>query len=200
MLRTSAHWPAVVAWAFERDGGGRALGFTGAHYLVSLDEPGLRRLLLNSILWTAGIDVPAGGARSGLIDAARTTADESRRRKVVEAVVMRPGDDKVVEFPWGRLTWYVSGELGNSDTLTVGQAVIRPGQQNPRHYHPNCDEVLHVLKGRILHSMGDRTVEMGVGETVSIPTGVHHNARNIGTEDAVLAISFSSADRKVINE
>ena len=84
--------------------------------------------------------------------------------------------------------------------MTVGEAVIKPGQQNPRHYHPNCDEVLHVVRGRILHTMGSRQAEMSTGDTVSIPTGVHHNARNIGTEDAVLAISFSSAHREVIGE
>ena len=31
---------ATVAWAYERAGGGRAFGFSGAHYLVALDEPG----------------------------------------------------------------------------------------------------------------------------------------------------------------
>ncbi len=191
---------AVVSWAFERGDGGRAVGFTGAHYLVSLDVPELRRLLLNAILWTARIEVPAGGVRSGLPDAAQAAAEASRRRRIVDAVVTRSVDHKVVEFPWGRLTWHASGELGNSDTLTVGQAVIRPGERNPRHYHPNCDEVLHVLKGRIRHTMGDRTVEMGEGDTVTIPTGMLHNATNIGEVDAVLAISFSSADRKVVNE
>jgi quercetin dioxygenase-like cupin family protein len=35
---------------------------------------------------------------------------------------------------------------------------------------------------------------------VSIPAGVRHNAKNIGTEDAVLAISYSSATRKVVGE
>lgn len=192
--------PSTVAWAFEREGGGRSFGFSGAHYLIALDEPGLRRLLLNSILWTAGTEVPEGGVRTGLADAAHETAEAARRKKVIEAVVTRSMDNKIVNFPWGQLTWYASGELGNSDTLTIGQAIIRPDQQNPRHYHPNCDEVLHVLKGRILHSMGDKVVEMNEGDTVSIPTGVHHNARNIGAEDAVLAISFSSADRKVVNE
>lgn len=191
---------ATVAWAYERDGGGRAFGFSGSHYLVSLDETGIRRLLLNAILWTAGVDVPAGGVRSGLPGAAQAAADQSRRKKVVEAVVTRLIDHKVVEFPWGRLTWHASGELGNSDTLTVGQAVIRPGERNSRHYHPNCDEVLHVLKGRIRHTMGDRTVEMSEGDTVTIPTGMLHNAENIGNVDAVLTISFSSADRKVVNE
>jgi mannose-6-phosphate isomerase-like protein (cupin superfamily) len=81
-----------------------------------------------------------------------------------------------------------------------GEAVIKPGQENPRHFHLNCDEVLHVLKGHILHTMGDKSVEMNEGDTVSIPAGVHHNAKNIGTENAVLAISFSSADRQAVGE
>jgi quercetin dioxygenase-like cupin family protein len=84
--------------------------------------------------------------------------------------------------------------------MTVGQAVIKPGQENPRHFHPNCDEVLHVFKGDILHTMNDRTVEMHAGDTVSIPAGVMHNAKNIGNEEAKLAISFSSADRQVVGE
>lgn len=196
---------STIAWAFERDNGGRSFGFSGGHYLVALDEPALRRMLLNAIFWTARIDVPKDGVRSGLPDAATRIAEQARRatavkRTVTEAVVARPAENKVVEYPWGRITWYVSRELGNSDTLTVGQAIIKPGRENPRHYHPNCDEVLHVSKGRILHTMGDRTVEMLEGDTVSIPTGVRHNARNIGTQDAVLAISFSSADRKVVGE
>lgn len=60
----------TVAWAFERRDGGRAFGFSGAHYLASLDEPMVRTLLLNAILWSAGLDVPAAGVRSGLPDAA----------------------------------------------------------------------------------------------------------------------------------
>lgn len=197
---------STVGWAFERGDGGRAFAFSGAHYLVSFDEPAMRRLLLNAIFWTARLEVPQAGVRDALpADAARKAAEqarpaETRDRAIAEAIVTRPSQNKVMEQPWGRLTWYVSGELGNSATLTVGQAIIRPGRENPRHYHPNCDEVLRVARGRILHTMGDRTVEMSVGDTVSIPTGVPHNARNIGTEDAVLDISFSSADRKVVGE
>ena len=54
----------TVAWAFERDGGGRSFGYTGAHFLAALDDPSLRTLLLNAIFWTAGIDVPTRGVRS----------------------------------------------------------------------------------------------------------------------------------------
>lgn len=191
---------STVAWVYDRADGGRAFGYTGAHYLAALDQPSVRKLLLNAIAWTAHVDVPADGVRSLHPDAAAQAAKEGAAKKVLDAVVTRAADNQVIEQTWGKLTWYVSAQLGNSDTMTVGEAVIRPGQENPRHYHPNCDEILRVVRGRILHSMGSRQVEMSAGDTVSIPMGVRHNARNIGTEDAVLAISFSSAHREVIGE
>jgi quercetin dioxygenase-like cupin family protein len=84
--------------------------------------------------------------------------------------------------------------------MTVGEAVINPGQENALHFHPNCDEVLHVEQGRILSTAGDSSVELKEGDTVSIPAGVRHKAKNLGTSPAVLAISFSSPDRQVVNE
>jgi quercetin dioxygenase-like cupin family protein/type 1 glutamine amidotransferase len=196
-----------VAWAFEREDGGRAFTFTGFHYLTGLDDPALRKLLLNAILWTAKIEVPKDGARTAApADAARKLISQELAlangpaKTIDEAAVRRPTDYQAIDYPWGHLTWYVSRELKNSDVMTVGEAVIKPGQENPRHFHPNCDEVLHVLKGRILQSMGDKKVEMHEGDTVTIPAGIHHSARNIGTEDAVLSLSYSSADRQTIGE
>ncbi len=198
---------STVGWAYERADGGRSFGYTGAHYLRSFDEPALRKLLLNAIFWTARREIPVAGIRDALPAnaAAQRAATPAgpvpvRERAIREAIVTRPSQNQVLEQPWGRLSWFVSGALGNSETLTVGRALIRPGQSNPRHYHPNCDEVLRVARGRILHTMGDRSVEMNEGDTVSIPMGVPHNARNIGTVDAVLDISFSSADRQVVGE
>jgi quercetin dioxygenase-like cupin family protein len=118
----------------------------------------------------------------------------------MRATVSRTDDYEVETMPWGRLVWMVAGRLGNSETMTVGRCHIRPGQQNPRHHHPNCDEVLHVLTGSIEHSAGDSLVEMTAGDTVSIPAGVVHNARNVGSVEAVFLISFSSADRRTIGE
>lgn len=106
----------------------------------------------------------------------------------------------VEEQGWGRLEWMVSGALGNSSTMTIGRCYIRPGQQNPRHHHPNCDEVLHVLQGSIEHSLDDRLFPMGPGDTVSIPAGMVHNARNVGTDEAVFVIAFSTPDRQVVGE
>lgn len=114
------------------------------------------------------------------------------------AIITKPADYKTISMECGDLTWFVSGELGNSAAMTVGRSIIRPGEANPRHYHPNCEEVLHVLQGRILHTIDDREVELHEGETISIPPNVVHNARNIGATDAVLFICFSSADRETV--
>jgi quercetin dioxygenase-like cupin family protein len=116
------------------------------------------------------------------------------------AFLVRKEDCIIEDHDWGHLVWMVSGRLGNSETMTVGRCHLNPGQQNPRHYHPNCDEVLHVLRGSIEHSCGVEVFPMQAGETVSIPTGVVHNARNVGTEEAVLLIAFSSAHRQVVGE
>jgi quercetin dioxygenase-like cupin family protein len=113
---------------------------------------------------------------------------------------LRTADQHVIEqMPWGRLEWFVSARIGNSETMTVGVCVLEPGAQNSRHFHPNCDEVLRVLKGRIVQTWDDQEHEMGVGDVISIPSGVTHNARNIGRETAELAICFSSAYRETVD-
>lgn len=116
------------------------------------------------------------------------------------AVVSRGEDHLVEEQPWGRLVWMVAGRLGNSTTMTVGRCYIDPGQANPRHHHPNCDEVLHVLQGTIEHSADDERVRMGPGDTISIPSGVVHNATNVGEDQAIFVISFSAPDRQTVGE
>lgn len=53
---------AIVSWLYERPGGGRSFTFTGCHLHRSFAEPGYRRFLVNSILWTASVDIPPSGA------------------------------------------------------------------------------------------------------------------------------------------
>lgn len=175
----------VVAWAYERPAGGRAFGFTGLHFLEALHRPQIRQLLVNAIAWTAHMDVPANGV--AIVEPV-----------VAVASVTRAAGDKVIANPWGELRWYTSAEMGNSRTMTTGVARLKPGQSNPRHFHPNCDEILHVVSGKIRHTMNEVSVEMAAGDTISIPQGVLHNATNTGTEDAVLAVSFSTAYREAV--
>lgn len=114
------------------------------------------------------------------------------------AIIKRAGEAATVPMESGALTWFASRQLGNSGAMTVGRATLPPGGMNPRHFHPNCEEILHVLQGSILHTMDDEEAAMSAGDTVTIPANVVHNARNTGDKDAILFICFSSADRETV--
>ena len=117
-----------------------------------------------------------------------------------ETMVLKAKESVVEEFDWGKIYWFVSRKLGNSDKMTLGKCIIKPTCENPRHRHPNCEEVLHVLAGKIMHYVEDKYFEMGTGDTITIPSNLLHSAKNIGTEDAILIIAFSSADRQTDGE
>lgn len=54
-----------VAWAYDRPNDkGRGFGFTGAHNHVSWQDDNFRKVVLNAIAWTAGLDVPKKGVSS----------------------------------------------------------------------------------------------------------------------------------------
>lgn len=53
----------VVAWATDRKDGGRSFGFTGGHFHTNWGQDDFRTLVLNSILWSAKLEVPSEGAK-----------------------------------------------------------------------------------------------------------------------------------------
>ena len=60
--------PQVMAWACERPDGGRGFGFTGGHYHHNWSNDDVRKLVLNAILWTAKVEVPAEGVACQVTD------------------------------------------------------------------------------------------------------------------------------------
>ncbi len=89
--------PQVVAWTVVNAGGARGFGFTGGHTHRFWYDDNLRRLVVNGLVWTAGLEVPAAGvalpsptaplyatldeaiARGDLADAHRQLAAEPAR-------------------------------------------------------------------------------------------------------------------------
>jgi len=51
----------VVAWAVEREDGGRGFGTTMGHFYANWKDENYRRLMLNAVVWAAGAAVPEGG-------------------------------------------------------------------------------------------------------------------------------------------
>ena len=52
----------MVCWAYERPEGGRSFCFTGLDAHAAWSVSGVRQLVVNGILWSAGLAVPAAGA------------------------------------------------------------------------------------------------------------------------------------------
>jgi hypothetical protein len=62
----------VVAWGFQRPGGGRSFAFTGCDLHRNWGVEGQRRLVTNGVLWSAGIELPKDGAPVPLAGGALT--------------------------------------------------------------------------------------------------------------------------------
>jgi len=115
----------------------------------------------------------------------------------MEKIVLKSSENegKRKDTNWGSLTWLASSEIGNADDLTVGRVVIKKGMSNPRHIHPNCEEILYLLKGKLDHSVGDDSHVLEAGDTISVKANIPHHADNIGNEDADMIVIYSSAER-----
>ena len=120
----------------------------------------------------------------------------------MKSFALRPrASAETLTFDWGQLDWFADGPSDSSDHLTVGQCTLKPGQQNPRHYHPNCEEVLHLVTGSIDHYVEDEGwLPMKPGDTITVAANVWHQARNTGDGPATMIICFSSAHRETVGE
>jgi type 1 glutamine amidotransferase len=65
-VRTNKGAREVLAWAYERPGGGRGFGCTGAHFHANWGNDDFRTLMLNALAWTAGLEVPSDGLASAV--------------------------------------------------------------------------------------------------------------------------------------
>ncbi|MFO0879481.1 MAG: ThuA domain-containing protein [Gemmataceae bacterium] len=61
--------PEHVMWATQRKDGGRGAGFTGGHFHRNWKDDNFRKVVLNTMLWVAKVDVPAEGVASTVSDA-----------------------------------------------------------------------------------------------------------------------------------
>lgn len=63
-VRAMKGQPQHVAWASEREDGGRGFGFTGGHFHWNWADPNFRKTVLNAIVWISHEEVPKNGVES----------------------------------------------------------------------------------------------------------------------------------------
>ena len=57
--------PELVAWVYERPGGGRGFGFTGMHAHWTWAQDGFRTCVLNALVWIAARTCPTAASPPG---------------------------------------------------------------------------------------------------------------------------------------
>ena len=72
----------TVMWAIEREDGGRGVGFTGGHFHKNWANDQQRNLILNTILWMAGAEVPEKGVQSEPVNEEEINANLDQKKKM----------------------------------------------------------------------------------------------------------------------
>lgn len=86
----------TLMWGIERPDGGRGVGFTGGHYHRNWAIDGFRTLVLNAIVWTAGVEVPDKGVPSKPLTEEELNADLDDKGKPVRLKLVEPGEFKKI--------------------------------------------------------------------------------------------------------
>ena len=113
----------VVAWARQRADGGRGFGTTCGHYYANWEVPEFRKLILNALVWTAGLDVPEGGVESRYFTHQQVTAvlagvPESEAEQPIR-VLLFAGNEAHKWHNWERTTPAIQRQLEIDERIEV---------------------------------------------------------------------------------
>lgn len=101
-----------------------------------------------------------------------------------------PAADAEVEMmPWGRLAWLSRPRTTGAKSLVVIEARLNEGGGHSFHKHPEQEELIYVIEGRVEQWLDHERRIMQAGDSVFVPAGTVHATFNIFPEDAkVVAI------------
>ena len=101
----------------------------------------------------------------------------------------RPIQDR--GHPWAPLQKTANHESGTT-SVAVWRNWAKPGEQVRRHSH-DVEEVILVVQGRMVATLGDETHELDTGDALVAPAGVVHGFGNPGPGDLEIVAAFPSA-------
>ncbi len=118
--------------------------------------------------------------------------------KEMEFGVQRAEHVKAEPYGWGRIAFLADRKTVGGDRLSMARVVLRSGGGNPMHVHPNCDELLYLLKGTLRHICGEHEVLLNPGDTLRVGQNVKHRAQVVGDEDAEMIVVYSAGERETV--
>jgi quercetin dioxygenase-like cupin family protein len=96
-----------------------------------------------------------------------------------------PGDED-----WVTRRWVCHPASTGAKQLTVVDATLAPGQAHSFHSHPNQEEVVFVIAGKVEQCVDREKRVLSFGDAAFIPAGMIHASFNAGEGDARLVAIF----------
>ncbi|WP_238005432.1 cupin domain-containing protein [Dactylosporangium sp. AC04546] len=97
----------------------------------------------------------------------------------IDVTARRPDDVPTRVFDWGTIKWLVTPHLDEGADLTTGEVIINPSQGHAPHLHPNEQEVIYVISGEGVQTVGDGPAfPIREGDAVYIPANTLHSTYN----------------------
>ncbi len=81
---------------------------------------------------------------------------------------------------WGRLAWLSRPSSTGAQNLTVIEVDLLPGKGHNFHKHPDQEEVIYVIEGRVEQWLDQTKRILTPGDSVFIPADVVHASFNAG--------------------
>lgn len=166
------------------------------HNSAKLTRPG-KVMVRRSLRWTILLIAGLVSAHIGFAQAEHTRTKDANTD--AQAAIQHSTKAPEVKYSWGWIRWLMNANIDPEASQTLGIVQINPGQRNPLHMHPNCEELLYVISGSAENIIGNSRVTIGPGDLIRIPKGVPHQAITIGNKPFRAVISYSSSDRQVVN-
>jgi quercetin dioxygenase-like cupin family protein len=90
------------------------------------------------------------------------------------------------KLEWGSLRWLSTPKVTGADELTVIQVTLEPGKGHDFHKHPDQEEVIHVIGGKVEQWIDQQRHNLGPNDSAFIPADTVHASFNAGDEPAKL--------------
>lgn len=93
------------------------------------------------------------------------------------------------------MQWLMDDAISGDAGISLAKMTLASDVISESHSHANCSETIYVQSGIVRQRIGRSWVILHAGETCVIPVGKVHQTQNIGIEEAVLMLCYSSGSR-----
>lgn len=95
-------------------------------------------------------------------------------------IARRPEEVATRTFEWGTIKWLVTPHLDAGADLTTGEVIVYPGKGHAPHVHPHEQEVIYVISGEGVQTVGEDGEPFAIreGDAVYVPANTLHSTYN----------------------